>query len=402
MTNVGEKTWYSAVKDKPFPLVRLGRELREYSHQGQSRRPTLLIAMRALRYHGPKDLRLESLPEPECKPTQVKIKPAFVGICGTDLHEYHSQTFVPKHGAPHAMTNETAPITLGHELSGTIVEVGSEVARSTDLKPGDRVAVFPLLYCRNCPPCKDGVPACCVKKGFLGLSGGGGGLSDFLCVGPEAVFKLVDNISLELGALIEPLAVAWHAVSESGIKAGQASMVCGTGPIGLAIIQCLRAIDAGEIIAVEVAARRQELAKRFGATHILDPTQVDVTKAARELTGGWGPPVVFECAGVPSSLECAIRAVCARGIIMNVSIWERPIPFNPNSLVLNEKKLIGCLCYRLSDFENVIDALHKGRLRPESMITGKIALNRVVEDGFEALINGGLGHIKILVDLSAA
>ncbi|KAI0437950.1 dehydrogenase [Xylaria telfairii] len=358
--------------------------------------------MRALRYHGPKDLRLESLPEPKCGPTQVKIKPAFVGICGTDLHEYHSQTFVPKHGAPHVITNEVAPVTIGHELSGTIVEVGSDVARSTDLKLGDRVAVFPLLYCRICPPCKDGFPACCVKGGFLGLSGGGGGLSDFLCVESEAVFKLAENISMELGALIEPLAVAWHAVSESGIKAGQTCMVCGTGPIGLAIIQCLKAIDVGEIIAVEVAARRQELAKQFGATHILDPTQVDVTKAALELTGGWGPPVAFECSGVLSSLESAIRAVRARGTIMNVSIWEKPIPFNPNGLVLKEKKLVGCLCYGLSDFGHVINALREGRLRPESMITGKIALDRVVKDGFEALINEKHKHIKIMVDLSAS
>ncbi|KAI0552160.1 GroES-like protein [Xylaria curta] len=358
--------------------------------------------MRALRYYGPKDLRLESLPEPQCEQMQVKIKPAFVGICGTDLHEYHTQSFVPKHGAPHVLTNETAPVTLGHELSGTIVEVGSAVAHSYDFKLGDRVAVLPLLYCRTCPPCRDGFPACCVKKGFLGLSGGGGGLSDFLCVGPEAVFKLADNISMELGALVEPLAVAWHAVSESGIKAGQASMVCGTGPIGLAVIQCLKAMDAGEIIAVEVAAQRRALAKQFGATHILDPTQVDVAKAARSLTGGWGPPVAFDCAGVPSSLECAILAVCARGTIMNVAIWEKPIPFHPNSLVLDEKKLIGSLCYRSSDFGDVIDALREGRLRPEPMITGKIALRRVVEDGFEALIQEKQKHIKIMVDLSAA
>ncbi|KAI0490464.1 dehydrogenase [Xylaria cf. heliscus] len=357
--------------------------------------------MRALRYHGPKDLRLDSVPEPQCGPTQVKIKPAFVGICGTDIHEYQSQTFIPKHGAPHPITNETAPVTLGHEFSGTIVEVGSEIAKSTEWKLGDRVAVSPLYYCRECPPCKDGYVACCVKKGFVGLSGGGGGLSDFVCVESKAVFKLPDNISMELGALIEPLSVAWHAVSESGIKAGQTALVCGTGPIGLAIIQCLRAIDVEEIIAVEVVARRQELARQFGATHVLDPTQVDVPKVSKELAGGWGAPVAFECAGVPSSLECAVRATCPRGTIMNVSVWERPIPLNLNSLVFFERKLIGSLCFRLSDFGNVVKALGEGRLRPESMITGKIALHRVVEDGFEVLINERQKHIKVLVDLSA-
>ncbi|RWA07158.1 hypothetical protein EKO27_g7948 [Xylaria grammica] len=331
--------------------------------------------MRALRYHGPKDLRLEDLPEPRCDPRQVKIQPAFVGICGSDLHEYHSQTFVPKHGVPHVLSNESAPVTLGHELSGTIVEIGSDVSNSSDLKVGDRVAVFPLLYCRE---------------------------SIVVCVGPEAVFKLPDSISLEVGALVEPLAVAWHAVSESGIKAGQASLVFGTGPIGLAVIQCLKAIGAGDIIAVEVAARRQQCAKQFGATHILDPTRVDVVHEARELTGGYGPPVAFDCAGVPSSLESSTRAVCARGTIMNVALWETPVPFHPNNLVLYERKYIGCLTYQLADFGHVIDALHAGRLRPESMITGKIPIDRIVEDGFEALINEKDKHVKLMVDLSAS
>ncbi|KAI0205179.1 dehydrogenase [Astrocystis sublimbata] len=360
-----------------------------------------MSTMRALRYHGAKDLRLEYLPEPECEPTQVKIKPAFVGLCGTDLHEYHSQTFVPRPGAPHPITNETAPVIFGHEISGTIVQVGSKVAGSTDLKTGNKVVVFPLLCCQTCLVCKGDSPACCAGKGFLGLTGGGGGLSDFMCVGPEAVFTLPDNVSLEIGALVEPLAVAWHAVSESGIEAGQASMVSGTGPIGLAIIQCLKAIGAGEIIAVEVASRRQEHAKLSGATHVLDPTQVDVVKTIRGLTGGGGPAVAFECAGVQSSLESAINAVGARGTIVNVAVWEKPFTLNMNKLLLSEKKLIGSLCYRKSDFNNVIKALHEGRLRPEAMVTSKVPLNRVVEDGFEALTNEREKHIKVIVDMAA-
>ncbi|KAI8630365.1 GroES-like protein [Xylariaceae sp. FL1651] len=357
--------------------------------------------MRALRYYGPKDLRLEELPEPKCSPTEVKVRPAFVGICGTDLHEYQSQTLIPKPGAPHKLSNETAPVTLGHELSGIIEEVGPDVPGSAGLKVGDRVAVLPLLYCRTCVPCQDGFPNCCVTNGFLGLSGGGGGLSDYVCVRYEAVFKLSDNISLEVGALVEPLAVAWHAVAESGIKAGQASLVFGTGPIGLAVIQCLKAINAGEIIAVEVAAQRQQFAKQFGATHILDPTSVDVVKRARELVGGRGPPVAFDCAGVPASLDSATRAVCARGTIMNVAIWEKPVPFFPNNVVFHEKKYIGCLTYQLADFGHVINALREERLNPESMITRKISIDRIVEDGFNALISEKDKHVKIMVDLSA-
>ncbi|KAI1125998.1 dehydrogenase [Nemania abortiva] len=359
---------------------------------------TPLTAMRALRYHGPEDLRLDDLPEPTCESGQVKVRPAFVGICGTDLHEYHVQTFVPKHGAPHELTNETAPLVLGHELSGTVVEIGSEVA--ADLKVGDKVVVFPVLSCLTCAPCKDGFVNCCVKKGFLGLSGGGGGLSDYLCVRSEAVYKLPDNISLEVGALVEPLAVGWHAVSESGIKPGQASLVCGTGPIGLAVILCLKAMGAGEIIAVEVAAKRQEFARQFGATHVLDPTKVDVVKEAKRLTNGWGPPVSFDCAGVPASLESSTRAVCARGTVVNVAIWEKPVPFNPNNFVFFERKYIGCLAYVPADFDEVIAAISDGRLRPEAMVTRKISIDRVPEDGFEVLINDKDTHVKLLVDLT--
>ncbi|KAI0525405.1 dehydrogenase [Xylaria bambusicola] len=358
--------------------------------------------MRALRYYGPKDLRLETdLPEPKCGSTQVKIRPAFVGICGTDLHEYQSQTFIPKYGSPHPLTNESSPVTLGHEISGTIIEIGSNVSNLGDLKVGDRVAVFPLLCCRTCEPCKGGFPNCCVDKGFLGLSGGGGGLSDYICVQPEAVFKLPDSISLEVGALVEPLAVAWHAVNQSAIEAGQASLVFGTGPIGLSIIQCLRAIGAGSIIAVDMVPQRQQLAKKFGATHILDPTRIDVSHAVRELTGGNGPPVAFDCAGVPLSLEATIRSVCARGTIINVAIWEKPVALNPNDLVFHERKYIGSLTYQLADFGHVIDALRTGHLKPEAMITSKVSLDRAIEDGFEALIHQRNKHIKLMVDLSA-
>lgn len=358
--------------------------------------------MRALQYYGPKDLRLEhDVPEPKCGPTQVKVRPAFVGICGTDLHEYQHQTLIPKAGSPHVLTNEAAPVTIGHEFSATVAEIGSDVPASADLKIGDRVTVFPLMYCRTCVPCKDGFLNCCVKNGFLGLSGCGGGLSDYLCVQYEAIFKLTDEISMEVGALIEPLAVAWHAVRESGIQPGQASLVLGTGPIGLAIIQCLKAVGAGDIIAVEVGARRREFAKQFGATHLLDPTQVDVVKEAQALTDGRGPPVAFDCAGVPAGLDIVTRVVCARGTIMNLAIWDKPVPFNPNKLVFHEKKYIGCLTYVPSDFAYVIDALSKGSLKPVSMITRKIPIDRIIEDGFHALINEKDEHVKIMVDLSA-
>ncbi|KAI1329880.1 GroES-like protein [Xylariaceae sp. FL0255] len=358
--------------------------------------------MRAVRYYGTRDVRLEhDIPEPKCGADEVKIRPAFVGICGTDIHEYQSQTLIPRADRPHALSKQGVPVTIGHEISGTVVEIGADVPTSSNIKVGDQVAVLPLLYCRQCVPCHAGYPNCCTRNGFIGISGHGGGLSDFLTVDHEAIFKLPDNISLEIGALVEPLAVAWHAVVESGIRPGQDCLVFGTGPIGLAVIQCLNARNAGQIIAVEVAAQRQEFARQFGATHLLDPTKVDVVKEAKALTGGLGPPVAFDCAGVEATLSAATRAVSFRGTIMNVAIWERPTNFNPNNVVFHEKKYIGSLTYVLDDYKQVIEALQDERMKPAAMITGKIAMERIVEDGLETLINERDKHVKILVDLTA-
>lgn len=155
--------------------------------------------MRALRYHGPNDLRVDKdVPEPKCEDHQIKVKPAFVGICGTDLHEYSSPTFVPSKEAPHPVTGESMPIGFGHEFSGVVAEIGSKV-KDKGIKVGDNVVVQPTICCYECGACSEGFVNCCDKAGFIGLSGGGGGLSDFVCVEGHFVFKLPDNIPLDQG-----------------------------------------------------------------------------------------------------------------------------------------------------------------------------------------------------------
>lgn len=154
--------------------------------------------MRALRYHGAKDLRVDQdVPEPKCGEDQIKVKPAFVGICGTDLHEYFSPTFTPSKESPHPVTGESMPVVIGHEFSGTVLEIGSKV--KTSLVVGDKVAVQPTIACFDCGACKEGFINCCDSAGFVGLSGGGGGMSEAVCVGGDFVFKLPSNIDLDVG-----------------------------------------------------------------------------------------------------------------------------------------------------------------------------------------------------------
>ncbi|KAK7973359.1 hypothetical protein PG988_007493 [Apiospora saccharicola] len=298
--------------------------------------------MRALRYHGPGDLRVEhDIAEPECLPHQVKVRPAWCGICGSDLHAYLSDKVIPLRDVPHPLTGETWPIVFGHEFSGDIVAVGSDVAKDPE--------------------------------------------------GPKVGDRLPDSISYEIGA--------WHAVEIAAIKPGDDVLVMGAGPIGLAVIQCLKAQNlGGQIIVVELSGKRKEFARQCGATTVLDPQEEDVVAKCRSLTGGQGPAVALECAGVAASMNAACRAVRTKGLIVNVALWEEPVPIDMMALLFGEKRLATAISLTASDFKAVIDALESGRLQVEGMITHRIKMDEVVHKGFEALMTQKDTTIKVLVD----
>ncbi|KAK8103129.1 dehydrogenase [Apiospora sp. TS-2023a] len=372
--------------------------------------------MRALRYHGPGDLRVEhDIPEPECLPHQVKVRPAWCGICGSDLHAYLSDKVIPLRDVPHPLTGETWPIVFGHEFSGDIVAVGSDVAKDPNgPKVGDRVACQPTICCNHCHSCKEGAVNCCDDLGFIGLMGGGGGcrtsfaLMRSLLISSRArsLTKLEVSEYTFLGgsgnsgrSLVEPLSVAWHAVEIAAIKPGDDVLVMGAGPIGLAVIQCLKAQDfGGQIIVVELSSKRKEFARQCGATTVLDPQEDDVVAKCRSLTGGQGPAVALECAGVAASMNAACRAVRTKGLIVNVALWEEPVPIDMMALLFGEKRLATAISLTASDFKAVIDALESGRLQVEGMITHRIKMDEVVHKGFEALMTEKDTTIKVLVD----
>ncbi|KAL8695876.1 MAG: hypothetical protein Q9224_003104 [Gallowayella concinna] len=352
--------------------------------------------MKALRFHGQKDLRLEKIEVPKCGSGQVKVKPAYVGICGTDLHEYMGgANIIPT--TPHPITNEKAPVTLGHEFSGVIEEVGDDI---TDIKIGQRVSVQPIIYDGTCGACRDGLINCCDNNGFIGLSGWGGGLSEHVVVPRAAVYEIPDSVSMEAGALVEPIAVAWHSIDMSPLKKGDAVLVLGAGPIGLAVIQCLKAKGVEKIIASEVAPRRRQFAKDFGADYLLDPTKDDVVARVKEICGGVGADVAFDAAGVQVGLDQALKAIRAQGTLVNIAVWEKPAQLQMNDLLFRERKYVGVTTYVQGDFREVLDAIAAGTLKPEPMITAKIQMDEIEEKGFKALIEEKDNHVKILVEVS--
>ncbi|TPX16834.1 uncharacterized protein E0L32_003396 [Thyridium curvatum] len=353
--------------------------------------------MRAARYYGKEDIRIEQIPSPSIKPGQVKIAPAFVGICGTDLHEYlGGPNFCPEH--PHPVTHETIPVTLGHEFSGVITEVSPDVK---GFEVGQHCAVQPTIFCGHCAACHDGALNVCHDGGFVGLSGGGGGLSDSVCVSATHVFKLPENLTLETGALVEPLSVGWHAITAApGLGPEAVVVVMGGGPIGLATILCLKAKNVHNIIVSEIAASRQNFAREFGATEIVNPIKDNLNEVVMRVSDGRGADAVFDCAGVPASIKSACEIVKVKGTVVNVAIWEKEIPFNPNWITWKESSYKSVLGYQKEDYEAVIENLRTGAINPKGMITRKIKLENLVEDGIKTLIHDKDSHVKILVDVN--
>ncbi|TKA32708.1 hypothetical protein B0A50_00933 [Salinomyces thailandicus] len=351
--------------------------------------------MKAVRFHGKEDLRYETIPEPVCGRGQVKIKPAWCGICGSDLHEFMGgPNLCPT--TPHPITGESVPLTFGHEFSGVIEEVGEGVIGT--LQVGSRCVVQPIIYDGECGACQDGLINCCYQNGFVGLSGWGGGLAEHIVVPEYAVFKIPENVPLDVAALVEPLAVGWHAVKASPFKSSDTVLVCGSGPIGLAVIQALRAQGCQNIIVSEVSPVRKDFAKDFGAHHVLDPTQDDIVARCRELSDGQGVHVTFDAAGVQTGLDQAILALRARGTHVNIAIWEKRCTIFPNDFVFREKKYMAVATYGIGDFQEVIDALADGRLdMAGKMITKRIGLGDVVEEGFKSLIRDKATQVKVLV-----
>ncbi|WP_293879398.1 2,3-butanediol dehydrogenase [uncultured Brevibacterium sp.] len=353
--------------------------------------------MKAARYYDQKDIRIEDIPEPELKPGTVAIDVAWCGICGTDLHEYlEGPIFVPPKGHPHPISGEEAPVTLGHEFSGTITALGEGV---TGLEVGQNVVVEPYIVGEDVDTGEGSNYQLSENMNFIGLGGRGGGLSEKIVVEQRWVHP-VGDIPLDEAALIEPLSVGHHAYVRSGASEGDVAIVGGAGPIGLLTAGVLKASGLTVYIS-ELSEARKEMARTTGvADEVFDPREVDVAEKVKELTGGKGADVGFECSSVPVVLDMLIDAVKPGGVIVNVSIWGRKPEVDMPNLVLKEIDLRGTIGYS-NDHPATIKLVQEGKLDLSKFITGRIKLEELVDKGFDQLINNNEKHVKILVNPNA-
>lgn len=352
--------------------------------------------MKAARWYKAGDIRVEDVPECQIdEDYDVKVKLHWCGICGSDLHEYlMGPIFIPV-GEPHPVTGEAAPVIMGHEFSGEVVEVGPNV---TNVKPGDRVVVEPIVCDDTCPSCKAGKPNLCQNLGFHGLAGKGGGFAEYTTFRHKFVHKIPDTLPYDKAALVEPISVGYHSLEAGDFKPGMTAVVSGAGTIGLATIESLKAMGASKVFVIQRKSVRQEYAKNSGADAVLDPAECDVVAEVMRLTDGYGADIAFECTGAQACFDQEVAAVHAGGTVVVTSIWEKGVSFDLNALVIPEKKIVGSICYCGNDFDDVIRLMNEGKIPANGFITKKVALDDIVSEGFETLTGPEKKkQVKILV-----
>lgn len=351
--------------------------------------------MKALRWHARHDLRIDDVESRAPAAGEVRMKVAWCGICGTDLHEFNAGPVIIPTDTPHPLTGEQAPVTLGHEFSGTITDVGDGV---TDWAVGDRVVVEPLIYDPESPAARQGAYHLCDDGGVVGLSGIGGGFAEEVTLPASMLHRLPDTVSLEQGALVEPAAVAVHAVRCSAFRPGDRVAIFGAGGIGLMLVEALKAACAGDIYVVQRSEVRRRKAEKMGAITI-DPSAVDPVATLNELTGG-GVDVAFEVTGASRMLEASMACTRLRGQTVIVSVWEEPTAIQPNVLLLKERNMLGVFTY-CNIFPAVLSLMSRGYFKAEDFVTSRVPLSAAIEEGFECL-NSDKTQVKVLVSPTLA
>ncbi len=335
--------------------------------------------MKAAVFHSAHNITVEEVPYPSLDPDGVIMKVRACGICGSDLHLY-------RHGGRDGTI-------MGHEFSGDIVEIGSEVK---GINKGDRVVAMSGRGCGQCYFCKRGEFIRCSRLIFLGY-GIQGAFAEYVSV-PNFKLdlycaKLPDALTYEEGATAEPLAVALYAITQTQPKPEDTVVVIGLGIIGLCIIQILKSMGATKIIAGGRRVKRLQIAKEGGADVVVDAAKEDIVAVVKKETPDKGADIVFECAGSPDTFRQAIQMVHRGSKINLVGLYQEPITWSPTFLVGNDITLIGCGLRW--DLPGAINILRTGKVNAKPMITHEYPLEKTKE-AFDTQLESE-DAIKVLV-----
>ena len=311
--------------------------------------------MKSAVFYGKHDLRVEEHEMPKVGPKDVLIQVKACGVCGTDVHIYEGDK-----GAAEV----TPPTILGHEFSGVIAEVGSEV---TNYKAGDRVCIDPNCYCGACEPCRNGVVHYCEHMIGYGTTVNGG-FAEYCAVNERQVYKLGDNTSFEQGAMTEPVACCLHGMDMCEIRPGHQVVVIGGGMIGLLMLQLSRLAGAAKVALLEPVESKREVGKKLGADICIDPIHEDVKARLKEEGMTWVNTVI-ECVGRPSTIEQAIDIAGNKAVVMMFGLTKPDETISVKPFEIFRKELVLKASY-INPYtqKRALDLIDSGRLDVSSMV----------------------------------
>lgn len=326
--------------------------------------------MRSAVFYGKQDLRVEEVPMPQIGSQEVLIQVKACGVCGTDVHIYQGDK-----GAAEV----TPPTILGHEFSGIVVEVGSEVEK---FRPGDRVCIDPNCYCGKCQPCQDGNAHFCRHMIGYGTTVNGG-FAQYCAVRESQVYLLGEHTSFEQGAMTEPVACCLHGIDMCEIKPGYQVVVIGGGMIGLLMLQLARLAGASRIALVEPVEAKRQVAKKLGADLCIDPVTQNIKECLEEAGMDWVRTVI-ECVGKPATIEQAIEIAGNKAVVMMFGLTkpEECISVKPFQIFQKELTLKASYINPYTQ-KRALDLIDSGKLDVTSMIwevCGLDELDHILKD----------------------
>jgi 2-desacetyl-2-hydroxyethyl bacteriochlorophyllide A dehydrogenase len=340
--------------------------------------------MKALVYHGKEDIRYEEVETPQPKKGEVLIKVKAVSICGSDLSGFRGINPM-----------RVPPLIMGHEFAGEVAVLGEGV---TNAKVGDKVGVITNLFCGVCPACKVGLTNICDRRLIIGttMKAGSynGAMADYVLAPAAKLFPLSGKYSFSDYSLLEPLSTSLRATKLAGDLNGKTVVVIGCGPIGLLAVMCIKLFGAKTIIAVDVLDKRLEMAKKCGATDILN-TKEDLDAFTRKLTNDAGADVVFDCVGSASTVNLGVEIVRLGGKVIWVGLVQPKIEFEYKHAVVKEINFQGTYLY-VTEMEEGLKLLESGKLNLGQIITSEYPMSegpRIFKD----LISENAKDVKVIL-----
>ncbi|CAB1079410.1 hypothetical protein JY97_10595 [Alkalispirochaeta odontotermitis] len=309
-------------------------------------------------------LVIEDIPRPVPGPGQVLVQVKACGICGSDIHASEAD-WTP------------TDIVMGHEFSGVVAELGDGV---DGWCIGQRVVPLPQISCGKCAACAAGSASDCENLEIIDYNPKyNGGYAEYIVVGQADMLALPPEIGFEEAAALEPLAVALDSVRRAKLQIGDAVLIVGAGPIGLAIAQWTKYFGIAHVVVSEMNPRRLEIAQKMGATAIIDAGQETDVIAAFETESGTRPGIIFEAVGVPGLIQRCIEMAKPRTKIVVVGVCQQADLFEPLQCTLKALDLIFPFGYSVSDYEFILELMQQGRITASPLISHKISLEQLPE-----------------------